>query len=429
MDTIFALATAPGKSGVAIIRISGPEVRNVAALFCNTLPASHTAKLCLLRDKDQNVLDQALVLFFQAPNSFTGEDVLEFQIHGSTAIINAVQKALSDQPGLRLAEPGEFTRRAFENNRLSLDQIEGLADLIQAETEAQRLQAYRVFAGALGDKAAIWRSKTIRAAALIEATIDFADEDVPTNVDAEVLQLIDEVSEQLSLEHAGSFASERIREGFEVAIVGAPNAGKSTLLNALAGRDAAITSEFAGTTRDVIEVQMDLQGIPVTLLDTAGLRDTTDAIEEIGVERAIQRAKSADLRIFLETPDDTLALLAPLADDLIVQGKADLSPKPGLAVSGITGYGISELLEALTGLLKQRAAGSSSAIRLRHRNAIASALAGLDMAKNQVLAESYQAEMVAEELRLTIRALSSLIGHVDVEDVLGEIFASFCLGK
>lgn len=429
MNTIFALATPRGKSGVAVIRISGPGVRKVADNICAGVAPSHQARLRQITGQDGALLDQALTLFFQAPNSFTGEDVLELQLHGSTATVNAVLAELGGMPGLRMADAGEFTRRALENGRLDLAQIEGLADLLEAETEAQRKQALRVFSGALGVRADEWRSKAIRAAALLEATIDFADEDVPEDVTDEVRALIDSTSVELQAESKGSHIAERIRDGFEVAIVGAPNVGKSTLLNALAGRDAAITSEVAGTTRDVIEVRMDLHGLPVTFLDTAGLRETSDHVESIGIKRALQRAEAADLRIFLLEKAEKPENLVVRADDIIVQAKADLGAGNGLGVSGLTGLGLDALIARITEVLEKRAAGSQTAIRARHRQAIDKALVALVQARIEVEAGPDRSEFAAEELRTAIRALDSLIGRVDVEDLLDEIFASFCLGK
>lgn len=429
MNTIFALATPRGKSGVAVIRISGPGVRKVADNICAGVAPSHQARLRQITGQDGALLDQALTLFFQAPNSFTGEDVLELQLHGSTATVNAVLAELGGMPGLRMADAGEFTRRALENGRLDLAQIEGLADLLEAETEAQRKQALRVFSGALGVRADEWRSKAIRAAALLEATIDFADEDVPEDVTDEVRALIDSTSVELQAESKGSHIAERIRDGFEVAIVGAPNVGKSTLLNALAGRDAAITSEVAGTTRDVIEVRMDLHGLPVTFLDTAGLRETSDHVESIGIKRALQRAEAAELRIFLLEKAEKPENLVVRADDIIVQAKADLGAGNGLGVSGLTGLGLDALIARITEVLEKRAAGSQTAIRARHRQAIDKALVALVQARIEVEAGPDRSEFAAEELRTAIRALDSLIGRVDVEDLLDEIFASFCLGK
>jgi len=307
MDTIYAVATARGKAGLATIRISGPRAHHACFVLAGDLPQARYAALRRLTGADGVFLDQALVLVFAGPASFTGEDVVELHLHGSIATTNAVLAALSDIDGLRAALPGEFTRRALENDCLDLAQVEGLSDLIEAETEAQRRQALRVLSGALGAKAEGWRTDLIRAASLLEATIDFADEEVPVDVTPEVSDLLGGVLAELKAESKGALVSERIRDGFEVAIVGPPNVGKSTLLNALAGREAAITSEVAGTTRDVIEVRMDLAGLPVTFLDTAGLRETKDAVEAIGVARALDRAVSADLRVVLTDGSTTFS--------------------------------------------------------------------------------------------------------------------------
>jgi tRNA modification GTPase len=391
------------------------------------LPAPRVAGLRKLRLGDE-VLDEAVVLVFEHGASFTGENVVEFHIHGSIATVTAVLNALESISGLRLAEPGEFTRRALENGCLDLTQVEGLSDLIDSETEAQRKQALKVLSGAVGKVADRWRLDMIRAAALIEATIDFADEEVPVDVSPEVIVLIDGVLREIREETRRISASERIREGFEVAIVGRPNAGKSTLLNALAGRDAAITSEVAGTTRDVIEVRMDLGGIAVTLLDTAGLRDTQDVVEKIGIDRAVSRANASDLRVFL-IDEGEIPLLEPRDDDLVVRGKADLLPTEGLAVSGKTGAGLDQLVGEITRILESRAAGAGVMTRERHRIAMKTALQAMESARNEVLLGSDRAEMAAEELRTAVRALESLVGRVDVEHLLDEIFSSFCIGK
>jgi len=376
-------------------------------------------------------LDDALVLRFDAGHSFTGEDVIEFHLHGSTAIIAAVLATLAQMPGLRLAEPGEFTRRAMENGCLDLTQVEGLGDLIEAETEAQRKQAMRVFDGALGAKADIWRRDLIRAVSLIEATIDFADEDVPVDVTPEVLDLLNRTQASLIAESKGSLISERIRDGFEVAIIGPPNIGKSTLLNRLAGREAAITSEIAGTTRDVIEVRMDLGGLPVTILDTAGLRETDDLVEQLGVGLAVKRAKAADLRLFLVDSNGASDLgIEPVDGDMLVVGKSDLNNNiKGLHVSGTTGVGVTELVAAIQDRLEKLAAGAATATRLRHRMAIESAISLLESARDSVDSGPDRVELASADLHRAIRALDSLIGRVDVEHVLDEIFASFCIGK
>jgi tRNA modification GTPase len=426
MDTIFALATARGKAGVAIIRISGAAAFDAASALCGDLPESRGLRV--LRNALGQPIDQAFVLRFAEKHSFTGEAVIELHLHGSLAVVDAVLDALSAMEGLRLAEPGEFTRRALENGQLDLAQVEGLADLIDAETEAQRAQAYRVLSGALGEKADAWRSDLIRAAALLEATIDFVDEDVPVDVAPEVLSLIDRVLESLEQERAGVGIAERIREGFEVAIVGPPNAGKSTLLNALAGRDAAITSEKAGTTRDVIEVRMNLGGLPVTVLDTAGLREAEDEIEGIGIQRAVQRAEAADLRVFLLADGYSGVGLAPEPEDILVHGKADLGAA-GFAVSGKTGEGIGVLVGRIQSVLEKRSALAGTAIRTRHAAAISRAVGALERARIEVSLGGERSELAAEELRFSVRALDSIVGRIDVENILDEIFASFCLGK
>ena len=428
MDTIFALATARGKAGVAVIRISGPLALMAAArLGGGNLPARGMA-LRSLRDEAGAALDDGLILTFAAPASFTGEDVAELQVHGSMAGVAGVLAALGRIDGLRLADPGEFTRRALENGKLDLAQVEGLADLIDAETEAQRKQAHALLQGALGQLAEAWRRDLIRAAALIEAVIDFADEEVPTDVTPEVKALIDRVEVDLRAQTAGVKMAERIREGFEVAIIGAPNAGKSTLLNALAGREAAITSEHAGTTRDVIEVRMDLAGLPVTLLDTAGLRETEDAVEGMGIALARKRAEAADLRVFLaEEGEDLEVAFQP--GDIRALPKADRREDKAGAVSGLTGEGLDWLTGEIGRTLSDRSASAGLATRDRHRAAMERALASLSAARNVLAVGPDMYDIAAEELRNAIRALESLVGRIDVENLLDEIFASFCLGK
>jgi tRNA modification GTPase len=426
MDTIFAVASARGKSGVAVVRISGPDAFNAVSQL-TALPASpRTAVLRTLRFEGI-VLDEALVLTFPGPHSFTGEDIAELHLHGATATINAVLRALSKLSGLRHAVAGEFTRRALENERLDIAQVEGLSDLIEAETEAQRRQALRVLSGALGEKVEGWRSQLIRAAALIEATIDFADEDVPVDVTPEVVALLSAVWAELNKEIAGVAVAERIRDGFEVAIVGPPNVGKSSLLNALAGRDAAITSDIAGTTRDVIEVHMDLKGLPVTFLDTAGLRVTEDVVESLGIERARARAKSADLRIILLSSFDEPPSMDPFGDDIVLVTKADVNDAGH--VSAVSGVGVDALLSRVAGVFQTRASESGIAIRDRHRIAMQVAADALDHARAHLASSPELAEFIAEDLRSAVRALDALVGRVDVEHILDEIFSSFCIGK
>ncbi|MBD3801961.1 MAG: tRNA uridine-5-carboxymethylaminomethyl(34) synthesis GTPase MnmE [Thioclava sp.] len=427
MDTIFALATARGKAGVAVIRISGPRAWEAARALAGSLPEPRLAGLRKLRLAGEE-LDEAVVLCFEQGASFTGEEVAELHIHGAIATVSAVLRALGQIDGLRLAEPGEFTRRALENERLDLSQVEGLSDLIEAETEAQRKQALKVLSGAVGDLVEDWRAKLIRAGALIEATIDFADEEVPVDVSPEVLELIDAVASGLRDELRRIGAAERIREGFEVAIVGRPNAGKSTLLNALAGREAAITSEIAGTTRDVIEVRMEIGGQAVTLLDTAGLRETEDVVEAIGVERALDRARQSDLRLFLLDGAE-VPLITPEPGDLVVHGKADVAPNEGLSVSGKTGAGLTGLLAAIEERLSGLSAGAGVMTRERHRVAMERAFGALESARDEVLRGSDRSELAAESLRQAAWALEALLGRVDVENLLDEIFSSFCIGK
>lgn len=428
MDTIFALATAQGKAGVAIIRLSGPDAYRVGESLCGPLAASHLAALRKISDESRELVDEAVVLYFEEGKSFTGEPTVEFHLHGSTAIVARMLSILGDSDGCRLAEPGEFTRRALENGRLDLTQVEGLADLIDAETEAQRKQASRILAGDLGNAANDWRRDLIRAAALLEATIDFADEDVPVDVTPEVHSLLAKTVEKLKEASSGVRIAERIRSGFEVAILGAPNVGKSTLLNMLAGREAAITSEIAGTTRDVIEVRMDLAGLPVTLLDTAGLRETQDKIEKIGIDRALQRAALSDLRVVLSVDGSWPSGLDRQGSDILVHAKADLNPGQ-TGVSGKTGLGVDALVDKIAAALQLKSTGAGLATRERHRDAMTRAAEYLDAALVLLERGPILSDVTAEEIRSAVRALNSLIGQVDVENLLDEIFASFCLGK
>lgn len=426
MDTIFALATVQGRAGVAVIRISGRDAERAVCTMCGDVPIQRGVRR--LRGPDGELLDEALVLRFPEGKSFTGETVVELHLHGSPAVAKAVLGCLGDIHALRQAEAGEFTRRALENGRLNLTEVEGLADLIDAETESQRKQAVRVFSGALGALADSWRVRLIRAAALLEATIDFADEEVPVDVGPEVDALLSDVRQEMKREADGVRIAERVRDGFEVAIIGAPNVGKSTLLNRLAGRDVAITSEVAGTTRDVIEVQMDLDGLPVTLLDTAGVRDTEDVVEGLGVARARERAETADYRIhLLLDPSERQGGLG--SDDLVVQAMADIYPSDGPAVSGKTGAGIDALVAQVSERLQQKVGRIGIAMRERHRVAMLRAIGHLDDASAALGRPDSMTDLIAEDLRSAIRAVDSIVGRVDVEQVLDEIFSSFCIGK
>lgn len=429
-DTIFALASARGRAGVAVVRVSGPRAFLSAQHLARTLPEPRKTTLRTLWHGGE-ALDQALVLTFEKGASFTGEDVVEFHVHGGVAVVQSVLNALAEMDGLRTAKAGEFTRRALENNRMDLSQVEGLADLINAETEAQRKQALNIMRGALSEKCDIWRQKLLRATALLEAVIDFVDEDVPVDVSPEVNELLLDVLRDLSAEISGRKANERIRDGFEVALVGRPNIGKSTLLNAIAGRDVAITSEIAGTTRDVIEVRLDIDGLPVTILDLAGIHASDDTVESLGIERAIERANAADIRVFLmgDTSDIDEFGVVRKSNDIVAHGKGDLLQTGDFAVSGISGLGIDDLLNQLGNTLAEQTVGSSSIIRQRHLEAIVIAKENIEKAIEGLNSDSGLGELVSADLRFSISALDELIGRIDVEQVLGEIFSGFCIGK
>jgi tRNA modification GTPase len=374
------------------------------------------------------VIDKALVLSFEEGHSFTGEPVVEFHVHGSPAIVALLQSELDDQIGVRHADPGEFTRRALENERLDLDQVEGLADLIEADTVAQHRQAMRVFSGKLSEKVEQWREDLVKAMALLVAVIDFADEDVPVDVSQDVERILSAVVTDMRHQAEGVIAAERVRSGFRVAILGPPNAGKSTLLNYLAGRDVAITSEIAGTTRDVIEVQMDIEGLPVTLIDTAGLRETFDKVEKIGVARAQKVAEEADLRIFLKADDkDSDGLPSSVHSDLVITSKDDLGQFNG--ISGVTGFGVEKLMREISSRLGDHVASVGVATLERHRSGIIAALEHIEMALGMVRSSWETHELQAEELRLAVLQVESLVGRVDVEQMLDDVFSRFCIGK
>ena len=427
MDTIFALASAAGKAGVSIVRVSGPSALSACAEM-GAILGEHDRRLVKLVAGDGTLIDQAFAISFASGRSFTGEQVVELQTHGSPAIITAVLTRLVAL-GLRQAEAGEFTRRALESGQLDLAQVEGLADLIDAETESQRRQAVRVFNGALGELASGWRAKLLRAAALLEATIDFVDEDVPVDVYPEVRELVASVSTQVRHEASGVRVRERVRDGFEVALVGPPNSGKSTLLNRLAGRDAAMTSDIAGTTRDVIEVRMDLSGLPVTVLDTAGVRTSDDVLEEMGIERGLARAKAADVRVHLVDQVSERVVESDLGLDISVLSKADERDTDGFGISGKTGAGVDALLTMITDHLTDKVASAGIATRTRHEEVLLKAANALEGVGAALEDGTLPVDLLAEDLRIAIRALDSLIGRVDVENVLGEIFSSFCIGK
>ena len=427
-DTIYALATSPGRAGVAVIRISGPQ----AFLSLNALCKNSNIDLrkSQLRDlyTDEGLhLDRALVIPFKGPHSFTGEDIVELHLHGSIAVIQKTLETLSKLKNYRQALPGEFTRRAFTNEKLDLAEIEGLADLIDAETEAQRIQALQVLSGKLGERVQEWRSMIIKAMALIEVTIDFADEEVPTDVSKDVLEILYNVNNDLKDESKSTSVAERIRTGFEVAIVGRPNVGKSTLLNTLAGREAALTSEEAGTTRDIIEVRMDLGGLPVTLMDTAGLRETGNLIETKGINRAIEKANSSDLVVVL-TENGEIPLEIENKNVLKFVSKCD-NGQLADGVSAVTGYGLDNMVNSIKRELGKKVQNQGLATRFRHKAALDSAISKINKAEAFIKDGQAFYELAAEELRQTTYTLDELFGKVDVENILDEIFSSFCLGK
>jgi tRNA modification GTPase len=431
-DTIFAPASGAGRAAIAVVRLSGPRVAAaLAALAPDKAFPDRVATLAALRDPATGAaLDRALVVRFIAPKSFTGEEMAELQVTGGRATIAGIVVALARLPGLRPAEPGEFAWRAFENGKLDLSEVEGLADLVDAETEAQRLQALRIAGGALSRDAEAIRASLAEAMALIEAQIDFSDvEDSDALSLDQARAIAARAAAQARAALAGAAAGERLREGFTVVIAGPPNIGKSTLMNALARRDVSIVSAIPGTTRDLIEASLDLRGFPVTLVDTAGLRESDDPIEREGVERALRRAERADLTLWLS--DSIAPGFAGPGPAIVVATKADLgggAPAGAMAVSALTGEGIEQLLDAIADVAAQQMSGPAPALiaQERHRVAYADALAALERALDPAQGEL---ELVAEDLRLAARALERIAGRIDVEDVLGEIFTRLCVGK
>lgn len=426
-DTIFATATGRVKAGVAIVRVSGPRARAAHDEIAGPIGPARVMALRTFRDADGGLIDKGLVVWFPAGGSFTGEDVVEFHLHGGLATVDRLGQVLGSMPGLRLAEPGEFTRRAFLNGQLDLVQVESLGDLIEAETEAQRQQALRVMDGHMGEQVASWREHLVNVMALLAVSIDFADEDVPDSLDQDAIDRLAQVRRSIGQVLAESEGAERVRDGFVVAILGAPNAGKSTLLNRIAGREAAIVSDQAGTTRDVLEVQIQLQGLPVTLLDTAGIRETGNPVEKEGVRRAVERSSQADLRVVLsENGQFGETGLVLQDDDICLRSKADIG---GGDVSTLTGQGVSELLERIATVLRGRAPRNASITRERQRVLLQSASDRIGKALEILKATDVQAELASHLLAGAARDLEQLIGRVDVESLLDEIFARFCLGK
>lgn len=440
-DTIYALATAPGRAGVAVLRVSGSRAgAALTALTGAALPPPRLATLRRLIDpQDGETLDQALLLWFPGPASFTGEDVAELHLHGGRAVIAGVTAALSRLPGLRPAEAGEFTRRAFAAGKLDLTGVEGLADLVDAETAAQRRQALRQMGGALAQRVEGWRDRLLRLLAHAEADIDFPDEDLPGGLADRVAAGVRDLADALSTALADGHRGERLRDGLHVVIVGAPNVGKSSLLNALARRDAAIVSHLAGTTRDVVEVHLELGGYPVILADTAGLRDGGDVIEQEGMARARARAESADIVLAVvdaarlpAVEPETLALLDQRSlllvnkCDIAASVPAEIAGRPTLALSARSGEGLDRLLAALSARCAELFAGAEDGAitRARHRSALEECR---DRLQDALRAPA--PELAAEDLRLAARGLGRITGRVDVEDLLDVIFRDFCIGK
>ncbi len=429
-QTIFAAATAPGRAGVAVVRLSGPgAAASLEKLTGAPCPAPRRAVLRHLAH-DGVVLDQALVLWFPAPASFTGEDVAEFHIHGGRAVREALFAALADL-GLRPAEPGEFSRRAVENGRLDLTRAEAIADLVEAETEAQRRQALRQYDGALADLYDGWRAALIRALSRAEAAIDFSDDGVGDSEFAAARNQASDILEEIVSHLDDARRGETLREGMKLAILGPPNAGKSSLINALAGRDVAIVAATPGTTRDVVTLRLNLGGYVVEVADTAGLRQSDDAIEAEGVRRALRRAGESDLVLLLldGTRNEAMPGVTP---DLIVRNKSDLpsfTAGDGLALSLKTGQGLGELIEALTALVKDRMDSKDHSpvlTRPRHRQALIDAAQHLTHALE---APADHPELLAEDLRLAMRSIGRITGAVDVEELLDSVFKDFCIGK
>ncbi len=441
LDTIYALASARGRAGVSVIRISGSASDDaLAALGVTALPEPRVARMRRLIDpQDGSVLDDALVLRFSEGASFTGESSAEIQCHGGPAVVAAILAALGTLPSMRLALPGEFTRRAFDNGRLDLAQIEGLSDLIAAETEAQRRAALRQADGSLGRAVREWSASLTTGLALLEATIDFADEDIPDETYTVVSDRVFHVKQSIEALLSNAQFSERYRDGWRVAVIGAPNAGKSSLLNALARRDVAITSPIAGTTRDAIEVALDFDGYPVTLVDTAGLRQTTDVVENIGIDRARLSAETADLRLAVVAPDAPLdaGIRSLLRDtDLLVWNKADLEPNSDIdiKISTLNDDGLENLTRAIQSRLDLAdPSGASALLRDRHDAALRDALAAIEryesLASDPASDVGDTPEIAAEHLRLARASLGTITGDVGVERLLDVIFSEFCLGK
>lgn len=429
-DTIFGLSTGSLPSGIAVVRVSGPSASQILTVLTKSRPLPRQATLAAVIDPEtDDLLDHGLVLWFPEPASFTGEDVAEFQIHGSRAIVAALLRCLGRFPGARMASPGEFSRRAFVNGRLDLTEAEGLADLLTAETDVQRRQALAQAGGALRRRVGLWRSQLLELSARLAAALDFSDEaDVPADVSADFCCSVRNLADDIQFVLGDAVRGALVRNGALVVIAGPPNAGKSTLLNALARYEAAIVSNLPGTTRDLIEVSVDFFGIPVIFVDTAGLRETTDPVEVEGMSRALRRASDARAVVWLS--EDGVPPPRELQHSIRIRTKCDLGPmflqKDELAISARTGAGLDALVERLISELGAHGAHDPALVtQERQRACLENALGAL----HRIPETGLIPELAAEDLRLAIRQLDGLVGGIGVEDVLGEIFGRFCIGK
>jgi len=428
-NTIIALATPPGRSGVAVLRISGPAAKDALAALGVPLPAPRVATLASLLCPEE--IDRALVLWFPAPASFTGEDVVELHVHGSRAVISALLSYVIGMGGIRLAQPGEFSRRAFLHGKMDLTQAEGLADLIDAETASQRRQALSALSGHAGKHFEMLRAQVLTALARLEAWIDFPDEEIPTQTWVLAMQNIQELCQSIEALLADSKRGVRIREGVNIVILGAPNAGKSSLMNALAKREVAIVSHIAGTTRDVIETHLDIGGVAAILVDTAGIQESKDPIEKEGIRRAKARAASADVKLIcVDSASPAKEDVQAMVDDhsILVFTKADIGmqiPAGGIAVSAHTGQGIDAVVSALQKRLSGLAGGEPPLItRARHSEALRGALGHLTS-----ISQTLPMELICEELRRAAEEIGKITGKIVPDEVLGRIFSEFCIGK
>ncbi len=429
--TIFALSTAPGKAGLAVVRVSGKESFQVIKRLSGSVPEPRKAVLCKLIYDDE-FIDQAIVICFNEKHSYTGEDMVEFHIHGSSAVLRNLTEVLVAKFGLTAAAPGEFTRRALENEKMDLLQVEALSDLINSETKQQQKQSLRALIGNDSDKTNKWREKLLSALAYTELMIDFTEEDVPNDTIGEITNIVSWLSNVLEKELQGYKSSELIRDGYDITIIGKPNVGKSSLLNYLAGKEKAIVSEHAGTTRDIIELSIDLEGYRVNFFDTAGIHKTDNLIEQIGITRALEKAQSSNIRIFLLENNDLESdfQLNIRPDDIICGAKSDMwQHSSRLNISSKTGEGVERLLQEIKKKIIRETQLTSILINERHKDIIKCALTFLNKTQKEITKNNLQIEIIAENLRLATVQLDLLIGKINVEDVLGSIFASFCIGK